>query len=89
MLAQHFHHPTVGCEILIDPLDLGHPNLAGNLVHRVQSVGRGLVRTEQPEVLRLQIQLHHVAQIAAEHARRLSPDRARSRYGHGISAEAG
>ena len=45
--------------------------LLGRLVHRVESVGRGLVRAEQPEVLLARVGAEHVAEELAEQARRL------------------
>ena len=52
MLAQHLHDAAVGAEIDVDLLDVGHPFLAGDFVDRLQPVRGGLVRAEQPEILR-------------------------------------
>ena len=76
MLAQHLHDAAVDAEIDVDIFDLGHPFLAGDLVDGVQPVRRGLVRAEQPEILFVEIELHHVAQKLSENARRFRLDAA-------------
>ena len=90
MLAQHLHDAAVDAEIDVDVFDLGHPFLAGDFVDGFQPVRGGLVRAEQPEILLVEIELHHVAQKLAENARRLRPRRCRagalSRHNHGSGA---
>ena len=71
VLAQHLHHPPVGREVVVVVEGLRHPGAVGHLENVLPAVGVVLVRAEQPEVPRFQIQLHHVPQEAAHHPRRL------------------
>ena len=87
MLAQHLHDAAVGAEIDVDRFDLGHPFLAGDFVDGFQPVGCRLVRSEQPEILLVEIELHHVAQKFSENPRRFRLDAARLRTRHGIVVE--
>ena len=87
MLAQHLHDPAVGAEIDVDIFDLGHPLLAGDFVDGLQPVRGGLVRSEQPEILLVEIELHHVAQESSENARRFRLDAAGFGHRHGIVVE--
>ena len=62
VLAEHLHHPPVGGEVVVVGIDLGHPGAIGDLEHILPAVGVVLVRAEQAEVPRLEVQLHDVAQ---------------------------
>src|SRR6202011_4045251 len=42
-------------------------DLAGHFVESIEPVRSGFIRTEYPEVLRFQVQLHDVAQESTEH----------------------
>ena len=65
VLAEHLHHPPVGGEVVIPRIGLGDPGAIGDLEHVLPAVGVVLVRAEQPEVPRLHVQLHHIAQEGA------------------------
>ena len=69
MLAQHLHDASVDAEINVDIFDLSHPFLAGGFIDGVQPVRRRLVRAKEPEILFVEIELHHVAQEISENAR--------------------
>ncbi len=69
VLAEHLHHPAVGGEVLVGRQPLGHPRPVGDLEHRRQPVGVGLVGSEQPEVDR--VGGDDVTQEPAEHPGRL------------------
>ena len=81
VLAEHFHDAAVGAELVVLRIDLGHVAAIGDLEHVLPAVRVVLVRTEQAEVLALQVQLHHVAQELAHTPRRLG----RGRPGLGTS----
>jgi len=89
VLAQDFHHASVGAEVGVGRFGVGHPDLVGHFEHGVEPVRGGLVGAEEAEVRRRQVQGHHVAQPAAQHPRRLGPARARLRHGHGVCAQVG
>ena len=89
MLAQHLHDAAVDAEIDVDLLDLGHPFLAGDFVDGLQPVRRGLVRAEEPEVLLVEIELHHVAQKLPEHPRRFRLDAPGLEHRHGVVVKVG
>ena len=76
VLAQHFHHPTVGCELVVVIEPLRHPGAIGDFEHVLPAVRIILVRTEQTEVLAVEILLHHVAEKLAHDARGLGAGRA-------------
>ena len=85
MLAQHLHDAAIDAEIDVDLFDLGHPFLAGDFVDGLQPVRRGLVRAEEPEILLVEIELHHVAQEISRESRVASASIAAGR-GHCRSA---
>ena len=69
VLAQHLHHPPVRREVVVAGHDLRVPRAVGRLEQRREPVRGGLVGPEHAEVLH--VRPHHVAQEAAEDARRL------------------
>ena len=69
VFAEHLHHPAVGAEVGVDGLDLGHPDLARDVVDGVEPVGGGLIWAEQAEVARLQIERDDVAKVGPQHPR--------------------
>ena len=77
MLGQHLHHAPVRGEVLVGRQRLGVPRAVRDLEDVVEPVRRRLVRAEEAEVLA--VPRDHVAQEAAEHARRLARRRARRR----------
>ena len=58
VLGEDLHHPPVGREILVVGQLAPQPRLAGRLVHRLQAVGRVLVRREQAEVALREVAPH-------------------------------
>ena len=64
VLAEHLHHPPVGGEVVVPRIGLGDPGAVGDLERVLPAVRVVLVRAEQPEVPRLHVQLHHIAQEA-------------------------
>ena len=76
VLAQHLHDAAVGREMVVVGHGLGDPGAVRHLEHVLPAVGIALVGTEQAEIARLQVQLHHVAQIRPHHPRRLGDRRA-------------
>ena len=87
MLAQHLHHPPVRREMIVVGFGLGHPGAIGDLERVLPAVGVVLVRTEQAEVARLHVQLHHIAQEPAHHASRFGRDGARRGHLDRVVAE--
>ena len=69
MLAEHFHHASVGRHVVIDRNCRGHATPVGYVEHGVEPVRIGFVRTEQAEIIG--IHPKHVAQEFAQLARRL------------------
>jgi len=69
VLGEDLEHAALRCELLVRRLDSCLPGLVRDLEDRAQPVRLRLVRPEQPEVLG--IRGDHVAQEAAEDARRL------------------
>ena len=72
VLAEHLHHAPVGREVVVARLDLRHPGSVGLLEHGAEPVRGGLVGAEDAEVRRVLVAAHDVAQVGAEHARRLA-----------------
>ena len=62
VLAQHLHHAAVGREMVVVGEGLGDPGAVRHLEHVLPAVGVVLVRAEQAEVARLEVELHHIAQ---------------------------
>src|ERR1700719_1700969 len=80
MLAQHLHDAALDTEIYVDLFNISHPFLAADFVDGLQFVRRGLVRAKEPEIMFVEIQLHHVAQEFSENPRRFRLNAARFRY---------
>ena len=76
MLAQHLHNAAFDAEINVNLFNVSHPFLTGDFVDGLQSVRRGLVRAKQPEIMFVEIELHHVAQKLSENPRRFRLDAA-------------
>ncbi len=70
VLAEHLHDPPVGRQMIIPRIGLRDPGTIGDLERILPAVRVVLVRTEQPEISRLHVQLHHIAQEPAHDARR-------------------
>ncbi len=70
VLAQHLHHPPVGGEVIVPRERLGDPGAVGDLEHVLPAIRVALVRTEEPEVARRHVELHHVAEELAHDAGR-------------------
>ncbi len=85
VLAEHLHHAPVRRQVVVAGQRLRHPRPTGDLEQGAEPVGRRLVGPHHPE--RARVLDHHVAQPAAEHARRLAPARRRRLHGHGVVAE--
>ena len=75
VLGQDLHDPAVRREVLVGRLCLGVPGAFGDGEDIAKPVRRGFVRSEQAEVRGDSVD--HVAQEAAEHARRLAERRPR------------
>src|SRR6202047_201739 len=84
MLAQHLHNAALDVEINIDLFNISHPFLAGDFVDGLQSVRRGLVRAKEPEIMFVEIELHHVAQEFSEYPRRFRLDAAGLKHCYGV-----
>ena len=84
VFAQDLHHPTVAAEqrvpLLVEFLRL--PCLARDLEHPRQTVGFGLVGPEDPEVARVEVHRHGVAQESTEDTRGLMGGLGRLRDRH-------
>ena len=74
VLGQHLHHPAGPGQVLVDVAELAGPDLVGDLVDRVEPVGRGLVGAEDLEVG--VVVAHHVDEVLPQHAGRLVDGRA-------------
>ena len=71
MLAQHLHDTSIRREVIVVGNGLGDPGAVRHVEHVLPAVGVVLVRTEQAEVARREVELHHVAQVVAHNPRRL------------------
>src|SRR5208283_1332881 len=69
VLAEHFHHAPGGCEKFVVRHGRGVPLAFGHVKESFQAVGERLVRTKDPEIALLSVQLRHVAQETPEHMR--------------------
>ena len=69
VLAEHLHHAAVLRQMFIHRQDRFHPLLVGRFVKRFQAVGSRLIRSKHAKVLGIGIQVHHVAQQAAQNTR--------------------
>ena len=87
MLAEHLHHAPDRCKVVVERIGLGHPGAIGGLEHVLPAVRVVLIRTEQAEVTRLHVQLHHVAEESTHEPRGLRCDGAGRRHRDGVVAE--
>ena len=69
MLAEHLHDMAVARQMVVFGQGLRDPGAVGDVEHRREPVGCGLVRSEQAKVMVL---LDHVAQEDAHDPRRLA-----------------
>ena len=65
MLAEDLHDPAIGSQVLVNRKRFRQPGLAGDVIHRAEPVGRRLVGTHDPEVVR--VLTNDVAQERAQH----------------------
>ena len=80
VFAEHFHHAPGGREKFVVRRGRGVPLAIGHLKHGFEAVGERLVRTKDPEIPLLAVQLRHIAQEPPEHMR--VADAADPRRGH-------
>src|SRR5580692_10641552 len=69
MLAEHFHDAAGGREKFVVRHGCGVPLPLSYLKQSFQAVGERLIRTEDPEIALLIVQLRHIAQETAKHMR--------------------
>src|SRR5450759_3906705 len=62
MLAQHFYYASVGCKKLIVLFRSCYPLPVSGLKNGIQSIGKCLVRSENPKVSLLAIKFNHISQ---------------------------
>src|ERR1700730_8537528 len=89
MLAQYLHDAAIDAEINVDLLNISHPFLARDFIDGLQPVRRGLVWAKKAEITFVEIELHHVAQKAAENPRCFPLDAAGLRHRHGVIMKVG
>ena len=89
VLAEHLHDAAVRREVVVAGEPLRHPRAVGRLEHGAEAVRRGLVRTEDPEVLRVGVRAQDVAQPQAEDAGGLADTRARRLQRDAVVPEVG
>ena len=89
VLAQHFHHAAIGREIVVVIEPLRHPGAVRDFQRVLPAVRVVLVGAEQAEVFALHVQLHHVAEKFAHHARGLGVGGAGLLHFDGVFAEIG
>src|SRR6185312_10670725 len=70
MLAEHLHNPPIRREMIVPLRAFRDPGAIGHLEHILPAVRVVLVWTEKPEVPRVHIHLHNVAQEFAHDPRR-------------------
>ena len=90
VLGQHLHDAAVARELAAVGVlrqHVRHPGLLAHLVDRLESIGGGLVRTEDAEARR--VVAHHVAQELAERLGVFVQGRAARRNRHGVVAKVG
>ena len=61
VLAEHLHDPPVGRQMIIPRIGVCDPGTIGDLERILPAVRVVLVRTEEPEISRLHVELHHIA----------------------------
>jgi hypothetical protein len=87
VLGEDLHDASVRREVLVDLLDRAEPGFVGGVEDVAEAVRRRLIRTEEPEVVR--VARHDVAQEPAEDARRLCERRRGRGDIDGVVAEVG
>ena len=87
VLAEHLHHPPVGGEVVVPRMGLRDPGAIGHLEHVLPAIRVALIGTEQPEVPRLHVQLHHIAEESAHDPGRFGRDGAGGGHRDGVVAE--
>ena len=71
VLAEHLHDSAVRRQMIVPGVGFRHPGTVGDLQHVLPAVGVVLVRTEEPKIPLLHVELHHVAQKSTHDPRRL------------------
>src|SRR5262245_59502106 len=89
MLAQDLHDATVGSEVIVVRENVGHPGPVCHLQNILPAIGVVLVRTEEPEVLRIHVHLHHVAKELSHHSSGFGANRTGARYVDGVGVKVG
>jgi len=74
MLAQHLNDPAISCKKLIILFHPSFPLPISDFKNTIQPIGKRLVRTKDPEISLLFIELNHIAQKLSEHMRVRSID---------------
>ena len=87
VFGEHLDHPAGPSQVFVDlgTEELRVPLLVGRFEDRLQSVRRGLVRPEDPEVVR--IEPHHIGEPLPEHPGRFGDGRTGRGHLHGVVAE--
>ncbi len=62
MLAEHFHDPAVGGNVIVEGKYFGGGFASGDVEQSSESVGHGFVGAEYAEVLRGGVQFQHISQ---------------------------
>ena len=65
VFTQHFHHTTIGRQMIVIRVDVRHPGAVSDLQHLLPPVRVILVRTDQAKIFRLHVQPHYIAQKPA------------------------
>jgi hypothetical protein len=89
MFTQHFHHTTIGRQMIVIRIGVRHPGAVSDLQHILPAVRVVFVRTEDPKIIGLHIELHHIAQKPTHDSCGLGLNSARARYLNGILMEVG
>jgi len=61
VFAQHLHHPAIGRNMVVGLEDLGCRDTLRDVKEVCEAIGCRLIRTNNPKVAVLPVQLHHVA----------------------------
>src|SRR5690349_13476295 len=87
MLAEHLHNASVRRKMIVPRQSFGDPGTIGDFQSILPTVRVVLVRTEEPEILCVDVQLHHIAQESSHNAGGLFRDCTRSWHGDSVIAE--
>src|SRR5690349_11324828 len=74
MLAENFHHASVGRFVFVSRKRFGDPDSIRNFKQRIEAVRCSLVWSNNAEVASIEVELHHVAQEPSQHTSRLGLD---------------